>query len=502
MKHDVPRTTLISCVCALASLLTPGLAAAQDPAAPPSAAPWRQRFEVLSANTLKIREQTFKDVEADVRRRHAFPSAALQTPALSGASGITAVELATAALKTSIEGAEAGVSVAPLALAGLDKSPVQVNATFAALKELKTEFGVAAFFQSVWDPAELKDVHLAPCKFDDDAKKALIEALNNVSPALEESCRLMAALDKIDGIPHSPAREEATRICEAPVKCEGTSTGNANCDGVNGLIGAIKVAVRQVEGGKKKAPLPDWARTGAQAVDKAATALAKLDVFRKNYPRPNCFDADKLSDAMIRSKWQEPQYRAGVGVTFDLFPLMWGFNPDTTKKLAAGELSKLVIRAELARVTGPFELHLGFGVGRSRTEVDKSLYSYLTPSLSISGTVCGLSKGGLYEDAKPGEERQLRVVKGALPPRLALGLDAQLEYSITRPDTQVTALQALTVTAYADFRFTDTLGIRIGVPLAGKLVTREKDDKKTPVVTEKTDLQWSLPVFATTVIKL
>lgn len=479
---------------------------AQAPAAPAAAVARKPlivtdaRFNALRDNTIRLREDVFKEVIKEVSSRDPFPSAALQAPALNRASSVTAIELATVALQTSVAGAEAGISVAPLALAGFDKLPVQVNLTFAALKDLKTEYGTAVAYQTPWNPLTPGEVGLAECPSDKGWKEKLTKAINDISTPLKEICQIVDTIDSLPRMTASESRAAALEICKTEVVCTEPKAGGPECEGVSVLITYFnKALTKDLTVDCDNVPGYPPGQTAQQpegTICDAKLRLDKLLTFRKDYPPPDCYSGDDIGDALVKKNWTHPRYAFGVGATFDLFPKIFGFNPDEEKALPGGELSKFLVRAEWARTTGRFELHLGFGVGRSRAELDKPLYNFISPSLSLTWAVASLSKEDLMKDDK------LNVIKGAPPPRFALGLDAQLDYGLTRPDTQVTSVQAVAVTGYVDFRFTDKLGVRLGVPITGKLVTRSADTKKTPAVTEQTDLQWSLPVFATTVLKL
>ncbi|HEX2869894.1 MAG TPA: hypothetical protein VHP33_01535, partial [Polyangiaceae bacterium] len=121
---------------------------------------------------------------------------------------------------------------------------------------------------------------------------------------------------------------------------------------------------------------------------------------------------------------------------------------------------------------------------------------YVAPSISVSFVLGSLSADALYKEGK------LNVVDGKVPPRLVAGLNADLEYAFDPPASQATHVNKFGATAFVDFLFTKELAFRLGIPVKAQIVTREADDKAVPKVTEKKGLQWSVPVFLTSAIKM
>lgn len=500
----------VGCV-ALASSLSTTVLAQGDPATAqpqPTLVPQAQapiipvlpssRFDKLRDDTIKNRKALFEEVSASWSRPSArvgahasnfkkgvpFPSARLQAPSIDRASAATAIELATAALRTSIDGAEAGLSVAPLALAGLDQSPSQINLTLAALEDSKTEIGVGYVYQEGWNPLTPMDIGLPACEFDAKREKALREAIEALRFSLEDACQAMNEIDAIPNIGTSAARSEALGVCR------GTDNSAMEMGHLMALIQKsvtdARASAARIEAGRR--------------LHRVESSFLALDKFLEaKLPAPDCYTDKQFDEAAVRAGYEARRLRAGVGGHVDLFPWTFGYNPDPNKKLSAGEVSRWVLNIEGAWVTGVFEARLGFGFGRSRADLEESLRSFIAPSVSLASTVASLSGEPLYKKDEDGE-RKLNVVNGALPPRLVIGLDGQMEYALQRADTQRTSIQKVVVTAFADFRISDKLGFRLGAPLTGELVTREASTD--PPVTEETDIQWSIPVSVTTILKL
>lgn len=97
---------------------------------------------------------------------------------------------------------------------------------------------------------------------------------------------------------------------------------------------------------------------------------------------------------------------------------------------------------------------------------------------------------------------QLMLIDGNLPPRLSAGVELAADFDLEQPETQVTALHAFRSTFFLDFRFNKDLAFRLGVPVTAKTLTRAADKDAEPPVEEKRDLQWTVPVALTTVLKL
>jgi hypothetical protein len=234
-----------------------------------------------------------------------------------------------------------------------------------------------------------------------------------------------------------------------------------------------------------------------------ATATDKFASYKE--PGPDDCDSqsqDALRDAAVRAAWNLTRVRLGLSVRSDLFQRQRGFNPDHgppdhPTPLPDGRLKDGEIRFEVSYARRGFEFVAGVGAGQSRLALADDLVGYISPSLSIAFTAASLSHDRLYDKDKDGEI--LHVVDGALPPHLVLGVDAQLQYAPSPPTIQVVKIQRVGVTGFADFRFTDKLAVRVGIPVAAELLARKSKVDGTEV---KLDRQWSIPAFVATVLKL
>jgi hypothetical protein len=222
--------------------------------------------------------------------------------------------------------------------------------------------------------------------------------------------------------------------------------------------------------------------------------LQRLAAFKE--PPIDCYDSDDIKKALAQASWSHERYRAGVSFTVDTFALVFGFNPKPSEALTKGEGSRVEGRIDGARAAGGLEMHVGAGVGRSRDALSDPYQLYVAPSLSFAITVASLSADPLTVNGK------LNTLDGKLPPRLVVGVDGEVQYVFDPPTEQATHFSTVKATLFADFLFTDALGFRLGVPLRGKVVKREADTTAVPPVAAERDLQWSIPVFFTSVLKM
>src|SRR3954447_25792112 len=100
----------------------------------------RERTIATLGQQRRVVEEAARRVAERKARRPAQQAARslqvpVHAPSLSTANAATAAELAQAAISTSVSGADAGISLSPLALIGYQESAVQIPITFAALKE-------------------------------------------------------------------------------------------------------------------------------------------------------------------------------------------------------------------------------------------------------------------------------------------------------------------------------------------------------------------------------
>ena len=468
-------------------------ARAQEPASPAEVSPsdW---FNRIVDETVAVWQKDAKwvhdvDVEfARARRRHRFNNVPLTTPGLTRANAASAIELAAAAIRTSLDGVEAGVSVAPVALFGAAESPHQPTLTLAALENDKSRYALGYNYQTPWDPRTPADLGLPRCMLSKAKEKKLREAASAIRGSYEETCaavyewlaspvRRHPAPESLDDV----AEQEARNACRPEARKPEFVT--------------LQVAVERLktffvdERKRILADYPDGWPEFRKIVAPYEFALHEISTFKE--PPLDCYEPDEIKSALANASWTQVRYRWGAALTLDTFALVFGFNP-TSEPLAKGQPARL----DFARLAGAFEYHLGIGGGRSREAPSDPLAYYVAPTLSIAVVTASLSGEPLYKDGK------LNSVDGKPPPRLVFGLEGELQYTFDPPTAQATHFSAVKITPFADFLFTESLGFRLAIPIRGKLVTRKADASVTPPVTELQDLQWSIPVSFVTVVKM
>ncbi len=489
--HGVTRNAGAAVGLAVGFVAT--LAGAQEPARRQPVVPngW---FDSLVDDTIAVTRRNMKVVRASAeerasaRRKHRFGGVALRTPVLDRATAGSAVELASAALKASIEGAEAGVSVAPAGFLGGGDAPVQPSLGVAALENGVTRYLFAANYQSPWRPEFPPDIGLPACTVSEKSERKFREQADDVRYAHEHVCQAILPLAAGKDTASGAAAKDAVTACKGPRHADHPLTLEAAFANIDAFV------KKKRKEQQAKSPT-EWLEF-EELMSPSSGDLKALRDFRE--PVIDCYKKDQIKQALAQASWSAVRYRAGIAYSSDLFELDFGFNPKPSTGLSKGQPARNEIRADLARVSGAFEVHAGLGFGRSHEAFADPFVTYLAPSLSLACTVASLSADPLYVDGK------LNTLDGAPPPRLVLGLDGDFQYSFNPPATQITKFSRVTATVYADFIVTEKLGFRLGVPVRAKLVKRDADEKAkfSPPIPEEKNLQWSVPVFAATILKM
>lgn len=446
-----------------------------------------QMLETAIASYRKNATDIYRaDVEsAATRRRYRFADVGLRTPSLDRASTASAIELASVAIRTSLDGVDAGVSIAPAALLGAADSPHQATISLAALDENKARYALGYNYQTMWSPMTPADLGLPQCSLTENSIKKLHKAIDSLQLAYETTCE--AVVDWVQSAPSKPddlATHEALNAC--------THADPETTVALDDATRQIKTYLDRERAEARKDP-KRWQEflsiVGARDAEIQRVVAFKL-------PPVDCFQEDEIKAALANTAWHAPRYRIGASITLDQFANVWGFNPDPDQPLPNGQVARWEGRVDAARLTGFAEVHIGLGLGRSRSEFNDDLATYVAPSFSVSVVLASLSGERLYHGD------QLNSLDGKPPPRLVLGVDGEMQYALQLPDYQSTHFSDVKATLFLDFIFTDELGFRLGVPVRGGLVTREADATAMPPVTKLSDLQWSMPVLITTVLKM
>ena len=213
----------------------------------------------------------------------------------------------------------------------------------------------------------------------------------------------------------------------------------------------------------------------------------------KEYKTPMPLDSIEgktIAAAYRKYIWDEEKGKNqfGIGGTMDLFNVMWGFNPDSDKELPDGDISKWQIRSEYAYKEPRMEHILGVGFGKSRKELGDELQDFISVSYAFDYLTCRIVGDNFLND------------KGKLNPHLIVGIEFLLDLSLDHPESQKNALEKCSTLFHADFIFTEKLSFRLGIPIQGEISVRKKNEGEG--IEEKRELQWSVPIFLTTVLKM
>ena len=413
------------------------------------------------------------------------------------------VRTASLAIRTDVDGAEAGIAVAPLVLAGLDSRAARAwNVTAASLAESK--FRVATSYRF-----ELGGLGLGPealgyqgCVFQAaDYREQLVEAATHYG----ELCAVLWS-----GSDPGPAGGSADDQADW--------ANRAGLCGVQlpaGVSDAQRARVEHVRAGTLLSKI-----AGLQSVvkrvqntphDQRSAALKRLaepgdaiDVLAKLLDVPSitsCVDDAALPGNVRRARWRLHDLAIGVSTHADFFPRQFGFNPDTSvpqKTLPSGELAETELRGELQYTHARWTVTGGLGGKLARDTFEDPLGKSVRASAGIAALALRL-------DGKPVEDEDGNVIltkDDKLSPVMSIGLDAAIGFAIDRPVSQHSVIDDVSVSLFVDFKVSDTLAFRLGIPLQATTVTREADDSAIPKVTERRALQWTVPVFVTTVLKM
>ena len=420
-------------------------------------------------------ERAGEDVRREMLETRARTYVAERVAGLDAQGTATTVDLASAALRTDVEGAEAGLSVAPFALFGsVNERLVAFNVFVGALKNEQTRVGARYAFERGWVPDSLQAIGLPACPFEEARFTAAVQALWTHFDKVCEAVLAAAPLPAGTGAADRDAVEVAEAACGRSIPARSPP-------------GALVLLLRSVVKGAEAESRRD--ATHAESFTRLRASLDALRAFK--FPLATaCHSKAAIAAAFRQSQWDRLRFRAGLLATLDSFPRKFGFNPDPAQPLPHGQVGTWSVRAEVSAEKKRWGLVGGLGYGRGRAELGSPLTGGWTPSLSFSFLAARLG-GGPLVDAETG---LLRLDDGKMPPTLVLGLSAKAEVAEDRPASQGTRFNSAEVVAFLDVKVTEKLTFRLGVPLRGRIAVR-----KSP---ERRDLQWTVPVHVVTVLKL
>lgn len=411
-------------------------------------------------------------VETRLDRVRATPALA----ALQPENATTAADKLAAAISTDAEGTEAGITVSPAKLFGDETSALAgLTLTVASLEEGGARGGVG-WTHALDASLEPDELELEQC---------------DVTPVLEAARKLRDPyLVLCSRAPFSayPAGDSPS-LLEAQKTWVGVALACGRPDGIPSTFSTTLVDELQT-GDQLFVRIRDLvaASKGIVELDAARAALENWDDFAS---KTSCHSDEQVAEAVADALWDRARAKFGVAIHGDMFARLYGFKPDPDEALPRGELKAAEAHLEAEFALRRYTLTVGFGAGYSREEPGDDFERTLAPNIGLRMLITRLDDKAL-ETAILDEDA----------PVLALGLTASGKRTLDKPDNQETAWTEVEVTAFADFKVSKELAFRIGVPLKAELATREADDDAMPPVAEKKGLQWSLPVFVATVLKL
>lgn len=487
------RALLLAAVC-LSVLGGPGPASAQTPAGPV--------FDELAEGVLTDAKEIFA---AGQRREQLERAGVVQAgmgpdrPApLEPESAAAAADRLSLSARSDLSNVEAGASIAPFALLGSPNAP-GFRLTAAALKEDKVRFGTGYTWDS-WRPLlTLTQLGLSACVFDDKAEQDLRSRLDLLKPRYETVCARLVEPIRSEDLAGSQPQETAVNASlwtSARVACglaplDPAATPLAKRGPKEGLtmveaLANIRLAVEAA------------ARRNATLAATVASSKFEMDEL-KAFLVPQstqCRTTAQIREAFLRTQWSRTRRKIGLAFTVDLFPRRYGFNPETdpAKELPHGEVNKLLFSSEISWARRRTEWAIGAGLTRSRETHMAEMTTSIAPSLSLSWAAFGLAGHPITVKGLP------NLSNGKLPPHAVLGLKASAEIAFDPPDSQTTSFNSVSILPFADFKITEKLTFRVGIPVRAEI--KRRAPSTNPPLPEQRSLQWTVPFSIATLVKL
>ncbi len=508
------RSPLTTSVVALVLLAAAGGAAAQTPPCQGRACvdqKW-QALHQLAVDQLKVLELTrVTSVPADLTTEDAVQA---RNRATTGASIIAAVDAVepddssaaatvrrlAGAIKTNPEGTEAGLVIAPFALAGCDVLP-GLELTFAALKADLTRIGVS--YTKNASP-ELGEVWKTPAACPTEARIKKLERPRNfyVNACTAVVAEAPETIGEGSGLAESERAAYGSRMAQARMACGFVSTADAGTGRT--LPEAIALVRRAVEiinivGARTDRVIPRPVVDRALGLAPEATALTNWTLASGT----SCYEPEDIRGYFRQLYWRVRTWKVAGSVSFDLFPRTYGFSPDDSQ-LPRGEVKSNEARLGFSTARAGTEFGAGVGVGRSRDKLNDELRAHISPSVSIARAFSLIGKSPLTTNG------ELNALDGEMPPRLVVGLSAAIQVAVNKRESQDTRFNSVKIQPHLDFLVSETLSFRLGIPIKAEIVVRAKKDAQPetattpakPAVVEKRALQWTVPVAIVAVLKL
>jgi hypothetical protein len=403
------------------------------------------------------------------RSNERFRNYASSTPSVDPSQGLTAAERAAVTVNTSVEGASAGINVSPFALTSL-RSLHGLTFTVAALEDSSTRLGLGYVLEHRKEPG-FSALGLT-CKVD---LAKVTRTLEDTEPAYLRACEVIAAVDS----------ERACLGAADPCKTL-VNAGRRSCD----LPGALDLPSTVTQAASSITAM--WSTIAADAkpelTQRQLAAFAKLAEF--SMPRPlDCADAEEIDKAVTRWVWKQWTGKVSLAGHIDTYPVTLGFNPENLRDF---EQKGREIRLDVLLSRRGFEFGAGVGWGTERSDRGEDYVGAVSPSFRVSKVIGALDETELEHPAT----KELRLEDdGSLPPILVIGVQGEFSIATGDVENDSSKLRSMTITPHIDFRYSDDLAFRLGVPFAMKRIASS---------TDPTDVgsQWTIPVFVATVLTL
>jgi hypothetical protein len=468
-------------------------------------------IQQLKENDKDRRPAPYPELKADVEAREAATRQASVAAAVDplepdDSAGAATVRRLAGAIKTNPEGTEAGLSIAPFALAGSEML-AGLEFSVAALKDDLTRAGVTYTFDGSPTLAEVwRDPQTCPLQPRIDAlekpKSFFLAACSTVVAELPYATLSLSA---------DESREYGRTLRRAQIAC-GLVTpraGETRVDRLPDALAQIRKAVELANTLAQEAHV----ELSPPVVVRALGLSASASEFRDWGPAlwTECYSDKDIRGHLVRLYWNHRTWKLAVGASFDLFPRKYGFSPDGSE-LPKGDTKSGEVRLGFSTVKAGTEVGVSTGFGRSRDKLVDELRSYIPVSFSVAKAFSLLKRRPLttYSDRERESVPALNVVDGGLPPRLVLGFSAAVQLALDKRESQETSFNAVRIQPHIDFLINSTLSFRLGIPLRGEIAVRDKKEAvaetptspATPAVAEKRALQWTVPVALVAVLKL
>jgi hypothetical protein len=450
----------------------------------------------------RIVEDKRKEIETEVIRRRAegqtyssidvAPSnAAVRTRALDPEIATGPAGRFTAGIKTDLDGTEAGATISPGVLFSSSNALVRgLSLTAASLEESRSRFGAAWSLEIAPKLLTPESLGVPACKSDlGTFDKQLAQLEQNFIRVCEDLIKNMPdpALTPINGATEKETKGRQDKWVSTRMACGYQQPTAENNPGLTQAIEDLRFVINFAI----QARFDGDVLRDRQAIQAAYDDLMK---FRALDPT-DCYSSKEIGKAFLRKSWTTTRHRIGVSGNIDLFPRVWGFNPDESTELPGGEFNEWKVRAEYAQSAGGGEVTVSAGFGQKREKVGDDLEGTVTIAGSIVGFAHAVTLKPLFEDGALNVDND-----GELPPYFTVGADLKVELATDPPESQDTFanLSGLEASVFIDFHMNEKLGFRVGLPLEATLATREPDDMAMPPVVERRAVQWTIhPVVAT-----